>query len=113
MSNNPLTAETDLTAPATKGDLLVLQSRLDDRIRAVDGKVDRLHSRLRGQIADLRVEIGDLRVGIGGQIADLKTENAGMQGQIADLKVSIVRSMVAAVAALTGLMALFQLIAGL
>lgn len=41
MSSSPLTAETDLSEPASKGDILFLESRLMNEIRVLSARTDR------------------------------------------------------------------------
>ena len=87
MSAEALIAEGDWDAPATKGDLLLLRSDLETKIRNVDSKVDKVHSDLRIEIAKLSGELG---------------------GEIAKLRVSMAWMTLAVVAGLGGLITLFE-----
>ena len=67
----PVTRE-DLTAPATKADLLVVKGDLKSMKVDLEGHIKLLKSDLEGQIKDVAI---DLR----GEMADLRVEMANLQ----------------------------------
>ena len=97
MASTAPISEPAWSTPATKGDLILLQTSLE-------GKIQDAQTASAAKISDLRVEMVNMDRRLSGEIADLRTEMAG-------LRVSMAWMTVGVVTILGGLITLFEFIA--
>lgn len=108
MSIEPLIAEGDWNAPATKGGLMLLWSLFEKEIRDVDSRVQELDSRVHK--LDTKIDRVESRLDfkIDKVRSDLRIEIAKQGEEIAKLRVSMAWMTVAVMAGLGGLITLFE-----
>ena len=98
MSIGTLIAEEDWAGrPATKGDLVLVQTHLEGKIKDVEGKIKDVE----GMVKDVEGKMKDLRV-------DVSNVDTSLRGEIAKLRVSIVWMTVAVATGLGGLITVFE-----
>ena len=98
MSIGTLIAEEDWAGrPATKGDLVLVQTHLEGKIKDVEGKIKDVE----GMVKDVEGKMKDLRV-------DVSNVDTSLRGEIAKLLVSMAWMTVAVATGLGGLITVFE-----
>ena len=112
MSIGTLIAEEDWAGrPATKGDLVLVQTHLEGKIKDVEGKIKDVEGMVKdvegkvkdveGMVKDVEGKMKDLRV-------DVSNVDTSLRSEIAKLRVSMVWMTVAVATGLGGLITVFE-----